>query len=293
MSVGAGICSAACASSACRVARTSCTRRRRAPARAREERRGDRCADAILRRRIVVHERLQERFATRAHEHGCVRGAHDFGEPPEELAAVTRVLRKPETRIHHEILHARFANARRGFAPLAEHVDDDVAVCVVGIRREVHHLFLRAARVHQEVSGVAARGDLRELRFARAGHVVHGARARVDARIGDVRARRVDGDRNALRRIPHDLEHAIELVLRRDARRAGPRRLTADVDHVGALRDERIHVRARVAKREVLAAVRERIGRHVAHAEQKNAASFDGLFERARKRPRRAHYVLA
>ena len=105
--------------------------------------------------------------------------------------------------------------------PLAQHVAHHVAVRVVGVVAEAAHLFLRAARVHQDERRARRGDDLGERVVAQARHVVHRAGAGVEARRGDLRARRVDRDASAaIRRVTHDVEDARELLARRHRRRA-------------------------------------------------------------------------
>ena len=79
---------------------------------------------------------------------------------------------------------------------------------------------------------------------------------------------RVDRDRHVgrLAQAADHREHARQLDVGRDGIRPRAGRLAADVEQVGAVGDERDAARDRGPGIQVLAAVRERVGRHVDHA---------------------------
>ena len=95
----------------------------------------------------------------------------------------------------------------------------------------------------------APRDDPRERLVAQARHVVDDAGARVEARGRDLGARRVDRDAGAaLGRVPHDLEHARELLARpAPARRPGRVDSPPTSMMSAPSREELVDPRARVA----------------------------------------------
>mmetsp|Transcript_11602 Transcript_11602/g.36911 ORF Transcript_11602/g.36911 Transcript_11602/m.36911 type:complete len:475 (-) Transcript_11602:46-1470(-) len=141
---------------------------------------------------------------------------------------------------------------------LDSHVGDDVVV--VG---ELLHGLRDAARVHRDVS----RREPRDLRKhvgveGAAGDVVDYAGAGGDGVPRDARPPRVDGDEKVGMAATDRLDErddATRLCVGVDRRRAGPRRLAADVDDVDAIIDESVDVREQVLAPAVAERVRRRV----------------------------------
>ena len=157
--------------------------------------------------------------------------------------------------------------------PLLEerlHVRDDVVVA-----RIVLHGARLAEHVHQAAVHAGVGHQTRELRLEAEGrHVVHDRRARVDRGAGDLDLRRVDRDARAHRGgALDDRQHAADLLVGRDGLRPGTRRLAADVEDVRALVEQLAAVRHGRVRGEELAAVRERVRRHVDDPHDQHAAS--------------------
>ncbi len=111
----------------------------------------------------------------------------------------------------------------------------------VAVDRPRLHVGGRAARVHEHDRGARGGDGPAELRVGEAGHVVHEVGARVERRARHRALPRVDGDREREAARPERLDHrdhAAELLLDRDRRRAGTGGLAAHVHEVGALLGE-------------------------------------------------------
>ena len=240
-------------------------------------RRQHRGADAVASLGAAVDEG-EKRLPTRPEHHGHVaEGGHDLRSATEQLEAVTRCLREPEPRIHHQRLarEPELAGLCGCALPVRDHVDDDV---VVGRERPsavVAHLRLRSAGVREDQRSAAAGRDARDIGIRKERDIIDDVRAGIEAGRCDDGARGVDRDAGALRRKAHDLEDALELLARRDRLRPGTRRLTTDVDEICALGHELFDPGPRAITIEKASAVAERVGRDVAHAHDRHATARD------------------
>ena len=105
----------------------------------------------------------------------------------------------------------------------------------VVVPRVVLHRPRLAAHVHQADVRTGVGDDACELRIAaQGGHVVHELCAERDRAPCDLGLGRVDRERQALEPLEHRHD-APQLLVERDALRAGPRGLAADVDELRAV----------------------------------------------------------
>ena len=88
--------------------------------------------------------------------------------------------------------------------------------------------------------------------------------------MSDLRQRRVDRYWHEARGVAHDLKESPKLLRRRDGLRAWSCRLGTDIDNVSAFRYQLTGARLGVLKAVGEAAVAERIGRDVAHPEERD-----------------------
>ena len=169
---------------ACRVARTSCTRRIAAPGARRVERRGDRRAE---RARSGATSRVDRARGTtcgspRRRPGRADRARRARRSRGEELGAVARVLREAEAGVHHERVarHAeRDARARRRAPTRRSTSRDHVAVGVVRVARRSRASRSCGPRACMRTSAApAARDHPREVVVAQARDVVHRAARR-------------------------------------------------------------------------------------------------------------------
>src|SRR5262249_12729732 len=103
------------------------------------------------------------------------------------------------------------------------------------------------------------------------------------------RARGVDrNDSAALDRVRECRLQTRELLGVRNGDGTGPRRFRADVDDVGAVREQSIHLRASWLGLEVATTVVKRVGRDVEHAHERRAVLMAKPVQRGR---RNAHWA--
>ena len=145
--------------------------------------------------------------------------------------------------------------------PLLEKGGDlrcDVVVARVGLHRP-----RLALHVHQAQVGASVGDHARELGVAaERRHVVDELGAERERTPRHLALRGVDRDGQPFETL-EDRDHPAQLLVERDAVRAGPRRLAADVHDRRAFLDHPASRRRRGVRIQVRAAVREAVGRHV------------------------------
>jgi hypothetical protein len=158
-------------------------------------------------------------------------------------------------------------------------------VVVVGVAL-LHRLRLHAAHVHQADAAARMRGDeIERARLAQRLDVVDDVDAELERGAHHLGLVAVDRDRHAERhRGTQHRQHARQLILERHRLGAGPARLAADVENVGAVPQQALAVRDGTARTGVPAAVRKRIRRDVDDAHHARAVELDA---KARRIPRR------
>ena len=153
-------------------------------------------------------------------------------EAADELEVVLDRLPEADARVEADPLLRDPGVDREGKALLEERRDlgCDVVVARVGLHRA-----RLALHVHQAQVGAGLGDDPGELGIAaQRGDVVHELGAERERAPCDLGLRRVDRDGLPLELLEHR-QDAAQLLVERDAVRAGPGRLAADVDDRGAL----------------------------------------------------------
>ena len=204
----------------------------------------------------------------RPHEHAGL-----VAEEAHDLAHDRRLVGQGEAVLRNAAAHGE----RRRRAGRARVVELDLLA-----RRRRTRAETGLVPVHDDAAALGLGGDLDHLRVGEAGHVVddRGAKARADP--GDVGVARIDRDDGPLghERADHG-DDAAGLLLAGDGAVTGARGLAAHVDDVGALVKHLQAVRDGGLRIEVLAAVRERVRRHVEDAHDARAREADLVFSAA------------
>ncbi|GMA22920.1 hypothetical protein GCM10025864_06790 [Luteimicrobium album] len=211
----------------------------------------------------------EEALAARPHEDRQTE-CLEHVEVGEERPVVHTGLREAEAWVEHDLagVHPRPDEGVDACGELVADVEDHVVVVGVG----VHDVGVPAP-VHDDEDGARVRDDPRHRGVREpARHVVHDPGSGLEGTLGDTRPCGVDAHGRACgrERLDHRQDPAQLLgLVDPDGARAGG--LAAHVEQVRAVREQLVPVGDRRVRLEPLAPVRERVRRHVDHAQHERA----------------------
>ncbi len=211
----------------------------------------------------VGQDVAQEPLARAGDQDGAAQGTQ-LGQSGDQTEIVLRSLGESQARVHDQPLPGN-ARCHHGLHPGAEFRDD--LAHHVPVHRSSVHVVAETPPVHDDEGNTPGSDGRDHARVRQTpADVVDEGRPGVDRARRDRRAHRVDGHEHPLgRERAHDGHDAPQLLLLVDAGGAGPGRLAADVDQVGALRDEIQTVLHRRCRVEPAAAVGEGVRGYVHH----------------------------
>ena len=232
-----------------------------------------------VRRALRARDVADERLAGHPEEERGPEGA-ERRERAEQGEVVLEALPEADAWVHHEPIRGD-PSGDRGVQSVPQAGSDLVDGVAVG--RCVLHGLGRPLAMHEhqeEVRLPPQLGDGGEHPRVRepSADVVDDRGAGLHGPAGHLGLGGVHRDRRRPERAEprDDREDPAQLLLRRDRRGAGPRRLPADVEHVGALRHQRGAVLDRPRRVEEAPPVREAVRRHVDDAHDRRGPAVHG-----------------